>query len=386
MQPQKILSTLLIKPAGPDCNLDCTYCFYLDKAGLFPETSTHRMSDAVLDELICKAFDGNAGHMSFVWQGGEPTLAGLPFFQKAVELQIKYGAGKSVSNALQTNGLLLNSDWHQFLREYNFIVGISIDGPQHIHDYYRKAKGGQPTWQHVHTTAGEMLSAGIPVNALTVVTDYSAQFPEEIYNYHKSLGLSYMQFIPCVEEDKSHPGMAAPFSVSAEAYGEFLIRLFDCWYPDIKDGIATTSIRFFDALFHKYVNLAAPDCTLEKQCGVYLLVEHTGDVYSCDFFVEDVWKLGNVTENNLPDLLNSSKQFEFGKLKSAMPAECFSCKWLAYCRGGCTKDRVRDARDRGSNHFCRSFKMFFEHAHDKYRWLAAEWRREQMNAPDLINE
>jgi uncharacterized protein len=379
MQPQKILSTLLIKPAGPDCNLDCTYCFYLDKAGLFPETSKHRMSEAVLDELIRKAFDGNAEHISFVWQGGEPTLAGLPFFQKAVDLQLKYSSGKTASNGLQTNGLLLNPNWARFLIEYNFIVGLSLDGPQHIHDHYRTTKGGQPTWQHVHTAAELLLDKGLAVNALTVVTDYSAQFPEEIYDYHKSLGLSYMQFIPCVEHDKSLPGSAAPFSVTAEAYGNFLIRLFDCWYADIKDEVAETSVRFFDALFHKYVNLAVPDCTLEKECGVYLLVEHNGDVYTCDFFVEDAWRLGNIAESNLADLLNSSRQNEFGRLKAALPAECFSCKWLAYCRGGCTKDRIRDPRDRGSNHFCKSFKMFFEHAHDKMRWLGSEWKRKQTN-------
>jgi len=313
-------------------------------------------------------------HLSFAWQGGEPTLAGLPFFKKVVDLQLKYCINKTVSNGLQTNGILLNKEWAKFLLEYNFLVGLSLDGPEHIHNHYRLTKGQKGSWKEVHAVAKMLLSQGVETNALTVVNDYSANFPEEIYKFHKELGLNFMQFIPCVENDPSNPAQAAPYSVSAKKYGEFLISVFDLWHSDIKNGVAATSVRYFDSLFHKYINLTPPDCTLGKECGLYLVVEHNGNVYSCDFFVENDWKLGNIMDNGLNDMLNSKKQLDFGRLKASMPKECWSCKWLSKCYGGCTKDRQRDPSDNGSNHFCLSYKMFFEHADDKFKSLARQWR------------
>jgi len=182
---KKILSSLLIKPSGPDCNIDCTYCFYLDKAELFPEEATHRMSLKVLEEIIKQAMQQGPSNISFGWQGGEPTLMGLPFFKKAVEYQEKYGVGKTVGNGLQTNGILLNREWANFLANYNFLVGLSLDGPEHIHDYYRLNKQGNGTWKKVHDKAKMLLDSNVATNALIVVNDYSVNFPEEIYNYHK---------------------------------------------------------------------------------------------------------------------------------------------------------------------------------------------------------
>ena len=377
----KNLDSLLVKPAGPDCNLDCSYCFYLDRAGQFPGAAVHRMSESVLEELVKQALQQGRSRLSFGWQGGEPTLAGLPFFQKAVDFQMKYGNGKTVGNGLQTNGILLDRPWANFLRKYNFLVGLSLDGPEHVHDHYRVFKGGQKSWSQVVDRAKMLLDEGVEVNALTVVNDYSVQFPDEIYSFHKDLGLNFMQFIPCVETDPSDPGRAAPFSVGAEPYGRFLMRLFDLWMADFDGSVAPTSVRFFDSLFHRYVGLTAPDCTLMQTCGVYVVVEHNGDVYACDFFVEPEWKLGNVMSGRLIDMLNSPLQSEFGKWKQDLPEKCLPCKWLRPCRGGCTKDRIRDPRDNNLNHFCESYMMFFEHSDSRLKALASDWTHRNAAPP-----
>jgi len=370
---RKTLDSVLIKPAGPDCNLDCTYCFYLDRASQFPGAKVHRMSEQVLEETVKQVLGQGGRHVSFGWQGGEPTLAGLPFFEKAVGYQVKYGNGKSVGNGLQTNGILLDKKWAKFLGQYNFLVGLSIDGPEHVHDHYRHFKGGKTSWKEVVDRARLLLDAGVEVNALTVVSDYSVQFADEIYNFHKDLGLNFMQFIPCIETDPADPSKAAPFSVSAESYGKFLIRLFDLWQADFDGPVATTSIRYFDSIMHTYVGLNAPDCTLLQNCGVYVVVEHNGDIYSCDFFVQPEWKLGNLMEGSIIEMLNSPLQTRFGSWKAALPERCGQCTWLRHCQGGCTKDRMRDPRDINLNHLCNSYTMFFEHADARFKALANEW-------------
>jgi uncharacterized protein len=208
MPRRKALSSLLIKPAGPDCNLACGYCFYRDKEALFAGTQARRMSDEVLEETIRQALAQNIPAVSFGWQGGEPTLMGLPFFEKAVRLQSRHGRGQSVGNGLQTNGLLLDRRWAAFLRDYQFLVGLSLDGPEHVHDAHRVRTGGQPTWAEAVDRAKMLLDAGVDVNALSVVNSLSARFPDETYGFFKSLGLTYMQFIPCVETDPADPGRA----------------------------------------------------------------------------------------------------------------------------------------------------------------------------------
>ncbi len=378
--PQKKLSSVLVKPAGPDCNLACSYCFYLEKAEFFPETKIHRMSEEILEEMVRQVVTQAEKQVFFTWQGGEPTLMGLSFYEKAVEFQQKYAEGVEVGNGFQTNGTLLNENWASFFRKNEFLVGLSLDGPQHVHDHYRFFRGGRGSWQQVVDRAKMLLDAGVKVNVLTVLSDYSAQFPEEIYNFHKSLGFQYMQFIPVVETNPHNPAEAAPFSVSPEAYGEFLKKIFDLWWADFKDGKPTTSVRYFDSVFFNYVGMEPPDCELKKACGVYVVVEHNGDVFSCDFFVEPKWKLGNVRENRIIDLLNSPRQFNFGQIKTVLPSECLNCPWLPYCWGGCPKDRLRDPRDKGSNHFCKSYKMFFEYADQRLTQLANQWRRQFLKA------
>jgi uncharacterized protein len=210
-----------------------------------------------------------------------------------------------------------------------------------------------------------------------VVNDYAARYAAEIYNYHKTNGLVHMQFIPCVERDPMDPARAAPYSVNAEAYGRFLCELFDLWSRDFRLGRPTTSIRWFDSVFYSYVGYDPPECTLLQECGIYVVIEHNGDVFCCDFFVDPEWRLGNVKTDRLVDLLNSPLQNRFGAAKKSLPAECPDCPWLRHCHGGCPKDRMGDPRDRGSNHFCRSYMMFFDHADERLRRLAENWQAEQ---------
>ncbi|NIA31375.1 MAG: anaerobic sulfatase maturase [Actinobacteria bacterium] len=372
--PPKVLNSVLVKPAGPDCNLHCTYCFYLQKEALFPEQKKHRMTEPILKEMVKQVMQQGGQNVNFGWQGGEPTLMGRPFFEKAVQYQQRFGRpGQTVGNGLQTNGILIDESFAKFLADAKFLVGLSLDGPEHVHNKYRMFIGDKPSWHRVVKARDALLNAGAEVNALIVVNDYSVNYAKEIYKYHKKNGLKFMQFIPCVEPDPTDPSKAAPYSVSAEAYGNFLIELFDLWVNDFRFGQPMTSVRWFDSVFYTYVGMQAPECTLLKECGIYLVVEHTGDVYSCDFYVEPKWHLGNVMQNNLSDLLNSPLQNQFGAVKSAMPKECYSCEWVSHCYGGCPKDRQKDARDNGSNHFCQSYKMFFSHADARLRKIADEW-------------
>ncbi|MBU4446571.1 MAG: anaerobic sulfatase maturase [Candidatus Marinimicrobia bacterium] len=374
MNNKKPLSNILIKPAGPDCNLACDYCFYLDKTGLFQKKSKYRMSVEVLRELMRQLLQQGTQQISVAWQGGEPTLMGVDFFRKAVEFQNQYAAGKMVGNSLQTNGLLIDDRWTSFLREHNSLVGLSIDGPQHIHDHYRKDRGGRGSWEKVVAAATLMLENGVEVNALSTVNTYSVNYPDEIYDYLKALGFRFMQFIPIVETSEDDGGVA-PYSVAPRDYGDFLIRLFDRWLADFKYGEPTTSIRYFESLFYRYVNMQPPDCTLMERCGPYVVVEYNGDVYACDFFVEPAWRLGNIMENRLIDLLNSPRQQEFGNQKAELPKKCRNCPWSSFCFGGCPKDRIRDKRTKGLNYFCESVIIFLEYADLRFRRLADKWRR-----------
>ncbi|MBN2414850.1 anaerobic sulfatase maturase [bacterium] len=369
------LTSILVKPAGPDCNLRCRYCFYLEKADYFHRTAGHRMSDEILEAMIRQTLAGCRGGVSFGWQGGEPTLMGLDFFKKAVAFQEQYGRGLQVSNGLQTNGILLDEQWAAFLARYRFLVGLSLDGPEHVHDHYRRTAADGPTWKQVSDRAAMLLKKGVEVNAISVVSDYSVHYPEEIYTYFKSAGLTFMQFIPCVELDPDHPTEAAPFAVDPSAFGTFLTTLFDLWWDDF-DGIRpTTSIRYFEALFHAYVEAPPAMCTLQQECGTYIVVEHTGDVFSCDFYVDDDHRLGNVMEGDLAAMLNSPRQRNFGKKKGIRHDDCQQCEWLTYCWGGCPKDRLNNPAGDGLSRLCPAYRMLLSHAHERMSGLAEEWKK-----------
>jgi uncharacterized protein len=379
---RKQLDSVLVKPAGPDCNLACRYCFYLEKAQLFPDNTVHRMSPAVLEAMIRQVTTRGAASVSFGWQGGEPTLMGVDFFKQAIELQQQYGrGGQTVGNGLQTNGLLIDEKWCRFLREARFLVGLSLDGPEHVHDHYRVSRNGKPTWKRVTDASKRMLDGGVEVNALTVLNDYSARYPREIYEFLKESGLSFMQFIPCLERDAHDPTRVAPFSVSPEQLGAFLCEVFDCWLSDFRDGKPTTNIRWFESVFATYVGLRPPECTLFNECGDYVVVEHNGDVFSCDFFVEDSWRLGNVLDGSLPDMLNSPRQARFGRRKAELPHACQVCDWLSHCHGGCPKERWGHPSGEKLSYFCDAYKLFFSHADSRLHQLAEAWLEEHRPAP-----
>ncbi len=372
---KKPLKSVLIKPAGPDCNLRCTYCFYLRKTSMFPKTKKHAMTQETMRAVVRKALEAESEDIYFGWQGGEPTLMGLDFFRKVVEAQMEYGKGQTVCNGLQTNGLLIDDDWIDFLDQYKFLVGISLDGPQHIHDKYRKFAEGTGSWEKVFDSARRMLDGRIAVNALCVVNDYSVRFPDEIYSFFKEAGLRHMQFIPCVEKNQANPSKMADYSVPANKYGDFLCRLFDLWCADFESESSRGSIRFFDSILLSYLGTNPADCTMQPSCGNYLLVEHNGDVFPCDFYVEHSMKLGNVSRDNLLEMLNSKAQRNFGLKKANIHSMCNSCQWLKLCRGGCPRERLVGGKDL-SNHLCSAYRKFFEHSSGRFTSLSDQVRKQ----------
>ena len=371
---RKSMGPVVVKPAGPDCTLDCAYCFYLDRREWWPEQSRHRMSLETLETLIETLFQEGGSSVSVAWQGGEPALMGLDFYRRAIASQIRHGRGKSVSNSFQTGGHQMDPQWARFFRQHAFLVGLSLDGPEHVHDRYRRGKAGQGTWRRVDAAARMLLGEGVAVNALSTVTDHSARHLEETYAYLKGLGFTHLQFIPILESDRNRPGELAPYSVDPDAYGDILCRLFDLWMDDLRQGRPTISVRFFESLFYTYVGQEPPDCTFQETCGPYLVVEHDGSVYSCDFFVEGPRRLGFIQTGGLRALFEDPRHLAFGREKARLDAECGACPWLQQCRGGCPKDRLRDPRDAGHFHFCRSHLALFRHADVRMKTLAAAYR------------
>lgn len=369
----KPLTSLLIKPAGPDCNLGCNYCFYLPKSRLYPSDKKHRMNDNVLQELLGQSLEQCEQRITFSWQGGEPSLMGLDFYEKVISLQKRYGLGKAVSNVFQTNGILLNANWAKLFKQYNFLVGLSLDGPRHIHDHYRRFPGGKGSWEKVVQTANLLVQQGVAVNVLTCLTDYSVQYPEEIYSFHKDLGLIFMQFIPVIEKEEKTGVNIADYSVTPEKYANFMCRIFDLWFADIVAGRPTTSVRFLESLFFRCLGEQAAQCTFHKECGSYLVIEHNGDVYPCDFYVDSQWKLGNIMDEKLVNLLNSDKHIQFGARKRQLALACRECHFVAFCHGGCPKDRQFDMGLVGANFFCQAYRRIFEYTLPVIRELSSGW-------------
>jgi len=362
--------TLLIKPSGSDCNVDCTYCFYKCRA---PEVGQgrQRMSDEVLEKLVKDYMQLGFPLAGFAWQGGEPTLMGLDFYKKAVELQKKYGSsGQEVGNSLQTNAILLNEKWCRFLHESRFLVGISIDGPKEFHDYYRLDHSGAGTFDKVMRAINNCKEYNVEFNTLTLLNARNVEHPDKVFDFLVGLGVKFVQFIPCVEVDPA-TGKIADFSITPEQYGEFLCRLFDRW---IEYGPRNLSIRDFDSVLAYYVTGRHSICTFDKQCSQYIVIEHTGDAFCCDFFVEPKWRLGNIFETPIEELATSSKKRAFAKAKKNLCNKCLVCRHLAICRGGCMKDRAPFDKDSfgKESYFCEAYKRFFDHALPRFMQLAAE--------------
>ena len=367
--------TLLIKPSGSDCNVDCKYCFYKCRS---PEVGRgkQRMSEQVLERLVKDYMELCFPLAGFAWQGGEPTLMGLDFYKKAVELQKKYGvSGQEVGNSLQTNAILLNENWCRFLHENKFLVGISIDGPKEFHDYYRLDHSGAGTFDRVMRAIENCKQYDVEYNTLTLLNARNADYPDEVFDFLIGLGVRFVQFIPCVEVDLE-TGEIADFSITPKQYGDFLCRLFDRWY---EYGPRKLSIRDFDSVLAYYVTGRHSICTFDRQCSQYIVIEHTGDAFCCDFFVEPKWRLGNIFETPIEKLAVSSKKRAFARTKKNLCNKCIVCRHLAVCRGGCMKDRAPfDKENYGrESYFCEAYKQFFDHTIPRFLQIAAEISAEQ---------
>ena len=369
--PRKPL-TVLIKPAGADCNLACTYCFYREKAALYPETTRHRMSDETLREMVRKYMNHSDRQVAFAWQGGEPTLMGLDFYKQAVHYQQLYGRpGQMVSNSLQTNAVLLDDvGWARFLHQYKFLVGVSIDGPPDVHDTYRLTPGGEGTHARVVRALQTLLDNEVDVNVLTMVTPANIERAAETYEYLLSLGVDFLQFIPLAERDPGGEGLA-DFTISPEGYGKFLCETFDLWAAEKP---RSAYVRMFDDLLAVVMGHEHPTCMFAPECGMYVVIEHNGDLYACDFFVEPQWYYGNIHEMDFSDVLKLDGYQQFRQRKTAGLDQCRQCKWFSFCHGGCPKYRVMLGDAAQPTHFCESYRMLFEHSWETLQVLARKLR------------
>ena len=358
---------LLIKPAGADCNLRCEYCFYLRAAELYPDTEHHRMPDDVLETMVKGLLGYRFEQTVFAWQGGEPTLCGLDFFKRAVEFQQKHGAsGQSVGNALQTNGLVINEEWCALFLEYKFLIGLSLDGPEEVHDRYRLNRAGLGTWDQVMASARLMDQHNVEFNILCLLNAENVKLGADLLRWFVDQGFNYIQFIPCVEKDQ-------PSSVSPEALGDFMCDAFDYW---AKEGLGRVSIRDFDAMLASKAGESQPLCIYGDRCNHYIVVEHNGDVYPCDFFVYDEWKLGNLMDAPLHTFMETDKYKQFAYQKAKVPA-CRGCQWRPQCYGGCQKDRLATGGYHDPTPLCEAYKKLFAHAQPRMKGLVKRVRKQR---------
>ena len=363
----------LIKPASSMCNLRCRYCFYCDIAENRAVANLGLMERSTVLALLRETFSqlDRGGRAHFAFQGGEPTLAGLDFYRDFVAQVRKLNTKNvSVTYSIQTNGIALNEDWAVFLKAHDFLVGLSLDGTKELHDLYRVDARQEGTWGRVSSSFRLLEKYNVRTNILCVVTAQCARHPEKVYNQLKNLGARYFQFIPCLDP-LEHTGKRPGYSLTAESYGKFLCRMFDLWHRDWTRQ-DYCSIR----LFEDYVNILlgthqGTTCSACGQCGGYLVVEGDGSIYPCDFFALDRWKMGNIRENTIPELVSSPHFREFMELGRHRPAECTGCPWEPLCRGGCKNDWVGAEPH---NRHCKALQMFFAHAQQR---LAAVARAEQ---------
>ncbi len=379
---------VLAKPIGPICNLDCKYCFYLEKESLYPQVSKWAMREEVLDSYIRQYIEGHdTPVVNFAWQGGEPTLLGVNYFRNVVAIQRKYAGGKRIQNAFQTNGVLLNDEWAALFRESDFLIGLSIDGPRELHDTYRVDKGGQPTFDRVMRGLETLKRNCVEFNTLTTVHCGNADHPVEVYRFLKENGSGVMQFIPIAERiahqvtsdglhlvspDFAGAANVAPWSVEPRQFGRFLCAIFDDW---VRKDVGRYYVQLFEVSLEIWTGMEPSLCVFAKQCGSALAIEHCGDVYSCDHFVFPENRLGNIMESPLETLVNSEQQRSFGEAKeSTLPRYCRECDVRFACNGECPKHRflITPDGEPGLNYLCAGYKMFFHHVDPYMRFMAAE--------------
>ena len=379
---------VLTKPIGPICNLDCKYCFYLEKESLYPQVAKWAMRAEVLESYIRQYIETHdTPEVSFAWQGGEPTLLGLDYFRRVVELQKQYANGKRIANAFQTNGVLLNDAWAEFFQENRFLIGISVDGPRQLHDTYRVDKGGQPSFDRVMRGMEKLKLHNVDFNTLTTVHRANVEAPLEVYRFLKECGSGFMQFIPIVERisnqatgdglhlvspDFAGSAQVAPWSVGPRQFGRFLCAIFDEW---VRQDVGRYFVQLFDVSLEMWAGMEASLCVFRRTCGAALAIEHCGDLYSCDHFVYPANRLGNIMEASLETLVTSEQQRQFGEAKeSTLPKYCRECDVRFACNGECPKHRFATTPDGepGLNYLCPGYKMFFHHIDPYMRFMAAE--------------
>lgn len=369
---------VIAKPIGAICNIKCEYCFYLDKEKLYPheKRSDFRMTPDGLERYVQQYIEAQPGsaEVNFAWQGGEPTLLGVDFFRQAVALQQRFArAGQPITNALQTNGMLLDDEWCTFLREQNFLVGISIDGAQALHDRYRLDLAGRGTFSRVMAGLEALARNGVEWNALTVVQSDNAEHGAEVYRFSKGAGARFMQFIPIVEPQPD--GGVSSRTVGPEQFGRFLNAVWDAW---IVADVGEVFVQHFDMMLGIALGYPASSCVHSRTCGKALAIEHTGDIYSCDHFVTPEHKIGNLAQTHLAVLVDGPQQTKFGRDKyDLLPDYCKQCEFLQYCYGGCPAHRVKHTPtgDPHLNHLCEGYKLFYAHTEPALRAMAMALRR-----------
>lgn len=369
---------VIAKPTGPLCNLECRYCYYLGKQELYPGTKSWMMSDDVLVAFIRQMIASQGGPViRFVWQGGEPTLCSIPFFQHVMELQQRYGEGQRIENVLQTNGVLLDDAWCSFLADHDFLVGLSVDGPRELHDTHRVFKGGQPSFDRVMNGFHLLKKHSVRFNTLTCIHRHNAGDPLGIYRFLRREGSGYIQFIPVVEplhhrtmplRDRgegpaiSSDTLVSDRSVLPDQFGRFLCTVFDEWY---RHDAGRCFIQTFEVALESWLDLPRSLCVFNTTCGNALVLEHNGDLYPCDHFVSGDLRLGNITTTTMRSMVDSMRQREFGFDKfDTLPAVCHACDVRFACNGECPKNRFLTAPDGspGLNYLCAAYKQFFHHS------------------------
>ena len=376
------VSSLLIKPVGSVCNLRCKYCYYLDKSTLY-EYHQPKMDDNLLELFVKQYIDANdVSEITFNWHGGEPLLAGLDFYRKAINLQQKYANGKLIHNTLQTNGTSLSDDWAQFFKDNGFLIGVSIDGPKAIHDGFRKANGGAETWEKVVRGIECLYRNNVEYNTLSTINHLSENQGLNVYQFLKQCGSNYMQFLPVVEYiNKSTNRITSPndedaeptdWSISDDGFGRFMCNIFDYW---VKHDVGSYFVQFFDVTLANYAHLPSGFCAFNETCGNNAVVEHNGDVYLCDHFVYQSHKVGNIKEKPLREILSDEQFFTFGiEKRKQLPKQCLKCDYNFACHGGCPKHRFARSKDGEPylNSLCAGYKAFFEHTEPYMKFMLNE--------------
>ena len=368
------------KPVGSTCNLNCQYCYYLGKKSMYPDTDHFLMTDDILEKYIMQHIQASTEDIiSFSWHGGEPLLAGIDFYRKALRLQSAHKpAGKTILNGIQTNGTLINEEWCRFIVKEGFIIGISIDGPAEFHNTFRRTKDGDKTWQQVFMGYQLLKQHGIIPEILCVVNSENVKHPLVIYDFFKQMGAKHMTFLPLVEPDGGSQTGASSNSVPSEEFGFFLSDVFDRW---VENDIGEIKIQIFEEACRTAFNQEHTLCIFKVNCGGVPVIEHNGDFYSCDHYVNKDYMIGNIIDDSLTGFLESQRQVEFGKAKSlTLPKYCVECEVRSMCNGECPKNRfiLTPDGEAGLNYLCKGYKYFFNHCRPFVEAIADAWENQRM--------